>query len=362
MVPEPAEPPPPEPPPPADPLGLAIDEAIEGWTLREQVAGLVVATYPGMDPAAFRAFLETTPVAGFLFTGSNLQGSPEAIRQVVAEIQRDQDYPLIIAVDQEGNPVARIAGDPFPGARTLGQGEPAATTEAFAARNELVHQAGANVNFGVVADVSPGPQAYIHPRSFGTDPGAVAGHVAAAVAGSIEGVAQTLKHFPGHGMVTGDSHREIPETSIDRDLWRATHALPFVSGIEQGAPMLMLAHVRVTSVSVDPASLSNDWVDIARGELGFDGVIITDDLSMLRASGEDALADPAAAARLALIAGNDLILVAVDPGEDPDLSTYTRVVDALTLAVMTGEVSQEHIERSLERVLRLRSGLQAPSL
>jgi beta-N-acetylhexosaminidase len=99
---------------------------------------------------------------------------------------------------------------------------------------------------------------------------------------------------------------------------------------------------------------------IAREELGFEGVIITDDLRMLNASGEPAYSDPGTVAVAALAAGNDLLLMAVDPGVDPDLSTYDDVLAALEQAVLEGVVSEEQVRTSLERVLRLRARLGTP--
>jgi beta-N-acetylhexosaminidase len=215
------------------------------------------------------------------------------------------------------------------------------------------------VNFGVVADVSQGPGAYIHSRSFSTDVGVVSEHVAVAVEARTPGVAQTLKHFPGHGMVFADTHKVVPSTDISLDAWRSSHALPFIAGIAAGAELVMTAHIRVPSLSLDPASLSDDWIALLRNELGFDGVIITDDLRMLQSSGEDAFQDPAATMVAALVAGNDLLMLAVDPGVDPGYETYDRALDALVAAVEAGAVSIDQVDASLERVLRLRAGLGA---
>lgn len=344
---------------PPDPLTERIDDQIEALELREKLAGLMVVTIAGMESDAHRAFLERVPAAGFLMLGNNLQGPPETINGFVDAIQEGQDFPLLITVDQEGSPIARIGGDAFPGAKTLGAGDPAATAEAFAARQDLVASAGANVNFGVVADVSQGPGAYIHSRSFSTDPQVVSDHVAVAVEARTPGVAQTLKHFPGHGMVFADTHKVVPSTDISLDAWRASHALPFVEGIAAGAELVMTAHIRVTTVSRDPASLSDDWIAILRTELGFDGVIITDDLRMLQSSGEEAYQDPAATMVAALVAGNDLLMLAVNPGQDPGYETYDRALDALVAAVESGAVSVEQVNASLARVLRLRAGLSS---
>ena len=350
----------PEPEASSDPLQERVDEAIAEMDLRTQLAGLMVVTVAGMDPARHREFLDRIPAAGFLLTGSNLGGDTFAIRDMISAIHEGQDFPLVMAVDQEGSPVARISGDQFPGARVLGATSVEATAEAFLARQQLVDRAGANVNFGIVADVSGGPGAYIHSRSFSLDPTVVAEHVVVALGANVDEVAQTLKHFPGHGMVFADSHRTIASSDLSYDQWLQTHALPFIAGIDSGAELLMTAHIRVPAISKDPATLSDDWLRIAREELGFEGVIITDDLRMLQASGEAAYSDPGTVAVAALAAGNDLLLMAVDPGVDPDLSTYDDVLSALEQAVQEGVVSEERVRASLARVLTLRERLGTP--
>jgi len=347
----------PELPEPVDPVQERIDDEIASLDLRQKLAGLMIVTISGMDATVHRDFLVRVPAAGFLMLGGNLQGSPEDINEFVAAIHEGSDFPLLITVDQEGSPIARIGGDAFPGAKKLGAGDVATTAEAFTARQDLVASAGANVNFGVVADVSQGPGAYIHSRSFSTDAAVVSEHVAVAVEARTPGVAQTLKHFPGHGMVFADTHKVVPSTDISLDAWRTSHAVPFVRGIAAGAELVMTAHIRVPSVSKDPASLSDDWIAILRNELGFQGVIITDDLRMLQTSREEAFQDPAATMVAALVAGNDLLMLAVDPGRDPGYETYDRALDALVQAVESGLVSAEQVDASLQRVLRLRAGL-----
>jgi beta-N-acetylhexosaminidase len=139
-------------------------DAIAAMDLRTKLAGLLVVTVPGMDPSVHREFLDRIPAAGFLLGRNNLAGDTYAIRDLIGAIQQDQEFPLVMAVDQEGSPVARIRGDQVPGARILGATSTDATAEAFLARQQLVDRAGANVNFGVVADVTGGPGAYIHSR------------------------------------------------------------------------------------------------------------------------------------------------------------------------------------------------------
>ena len=337
-----------------DPVTVMIDQEIMDRDLRAKLAGLMMVTVEGMDPVVHREFVESLPVAGFLMLKTNLVGGVEPTRLFVEQLQGDREFPLLIAVDQEGSPIARIAGDGFPGARVLGQDGIDATAEAFLARQELVQSAGANMNFGVVADVSGGQGAYIHDRAFSTDTDVVTTHVSEAVQATVPGVAQTLKHFPGHGLVFADTHKEVPLSTISLTEWQTAHQPPFVAGIAAGAEVVMMAHIRVATVSQDPASLSNDWIDILRRDLGFEGVVVTDDLSMLQDSGEPEYQDPAATMVAALVAGNDLLLLAVDPSEGSGYGVYDEVLDALVASVENGEVSLEQVERSLERVLALR--------
>jgi beta-N-acetylhexosaminidase len=343
-----------------DPVAAIIDEEIMDRDLRAKLAGLMMVTVDGMDPVVHREFVESLPVAGFLMLKTNLVGGAEPTRLFVEELQSNREFPLLIAVDQEGSPIARIAGDSFPGARVLGQDSVEATAEAFLARQKLVHSSGANLNFGVVADVSGGRGAYIHDRAFSTDTDVVTTHVFAAVRAQVPGVAQTLKHFPGHGLVFADTHKEVPLSTISLAEWQTTHQPPFVAGIAAGVEVVMMAHIRVATVSRDPASLSNDWIDILRRDLGFDGVVVSDDLSMLQSSGEPDYRDPAATRVGALVAGNDLLLLAVDPSEGSGYAVYDEVLDALVASVESGEVSLEQVERSLERVLALRHQLGNP--
>ncbi|NKF31944.1 glycoside hydrolase family 3 protein, partial [Pseudomonas sp. BGM005] len=126
--------------------------------------------------------------------------------------------------------------------------------------------------FGTVADVTADPSSFIHGRALGTDPRSSADRVAAATDAQEQFLASTLKHFPGHGAAPGDSHHAIPRTTKTLEQWRASDAIPFAAGIDAGASVLMFGHLAYTAVDTAPASLSPRWHEIARDELGFDGV------------------------------------------------------------------------------------------
>jgi beta-glucosidase-like glycosyl hydrolase len=132
-------------PEPIDLVQVRIDDELASAELREKLAGLMVVTIAGMDSDRQLEFLQRVPAAGFLMLKGNLQGGPEVISAFMGELQADQEFPLLITVDQEGSPIARIAGDEFPGARALGAGAVEDTAAAFLARQELVASTGSNV-------------------------------------------------------------------------------------------------------------------------------------------------------------------------------------------------------------------------
>jgi len=206
------------------------------------------------------------------------------------------------------------------------------------------------VNFGVIADVTDDAASFIYDRVLGTTPNAAADRVAAAVDGESGQVLTTLKHFPGHGAVEGNSHVMIPSTTLSKAEWEKTDAVPFAAGIDAGAPLLMFGHLAYTSVDTAPASLSATWHEIARDELGFTGVAITDDLGMLQASGVPAYADPVANAVRALVAGNDMVLTVMYTTPE----SVTAITEGIVAAVKDGTLSEDRLDEAAARVMRLR--------
>jgi beta-N-acetylhexosaminidase len=210
------------------------------------------------------------------------------------------------------------------------------------------------VNFGIVADVSSGPDSYIDDRTFGTDFSEVSDHVSEAVRGRVPGVAQVLKHFPGHGMTQEDSHLIIPRVNISEEDWLVSHARPFRAGIEAGADMVMLSHLVVSSFDEVPASVSGAWVSVLRDEWGFEGIIVTDDLAMLQASTEEQYQDHRTNAVAALRAGVDLIIHTDVGPPDQELTRYDELFEGVVAAVTRGEVDMAVIDQAVTRVVTLR--------
>jgi len=339
---------------PADnPIAAWVDDRLAAMTLEQQAAALLMLHAPGVDPAPLRA-LADQGVSGLILMGDNIPATPDALRALTDAVQVDPEARVLIAIDEEGGDVQRLPWDDAPGADVLQLQPPEAAQAAFARRGDLLAQAGVDINFGIVADVTADPGSFISGRVLGTDPAGAAARVAAAVAGETGRASSTLKHFPGHGAAPGDSHTSVPSAPLGLAEWRAGAAVPFAAGIDAGAELVMTGHLVYPAVDAAPASLSPEWHRILREELGFDGVTVSDDLLMLQHNGLPEYADPAENAIRAIAAGTDLLLYVLpaDPAEFgisvPGLTT------AIAEAVRTGRIPEARLEDAAGRVLTMR--------
>jgi beta-N-acetylhexosaminidase len=331
-------------------------ELVAGMTTAEQAASVIMGHIPTTDPAALSAYM-AQGFGGFILMGANVPAEAADLRTVTSALAVDPSLPPLIAIDQEGGIVSRLSADAYPASTVLKSQPASATAAAFAARASLVGQAGISVNFGTIADVPADPSSFIYGRALGTDPQSSAERVAAATTAQEQFLASTLKHFPGHGAAPGDSHHAIPSTDESLEQWRATDAVPFAAGIEAGASLLMFGHLAYTAVDAAPASLSARWHEIAREDLGFEGVIVTDDLGMLLSSGIPEYQDPVADAVAALAAGSDLVLMIA--GSTPD--TAGQMAAGIAAAVGSGSLRADRLADAATRVLALRLSLTAAS-
>ncbi len=330
-------------------------ELVADLSLRERAEAVVMGHIETTDADELHEYMEDTGIGGFILMGGNIPETESELRELTAALTVDASLPPLIAIDQEGGDVSRLPWDEFPSALTLKTEDAAAVQAAFAARGALLQRAGIGVNFGIVADITDDPDMFIYRRALGIDPESGSARVAAAVAGEQGQSLATLKHFPGHGAAPGDSHEGIPSTELSKDAWAARDGAPFAAGIAAGAPLLMFGHLTYTSVDPAPASLSAEWHRIAREELGFTGVSVTDDLGMLEASGIPAYEDPVANAVAALAAGNDIVLTIMFT----DADSAPAVVDGIVAAVESGALDAARLDEAATRVTELRLGLAA---
>jgi beta-N-acetylhexosaminidase len=333
--------------PPVDPVQQYADDRLSVMTLDEKIRSMLMIQVPGLDASYLGAVAEAEGLGGLILMGGNVPDPPGALATMTDVMEGEDGLPILIGMDQEGGVVRRVFTDTSASAIDLRYLAPASARDAFHDRSELLESLGVTVNFGIVADVAADPASFIFERSFGGTATDAAARVAAAVAGEHGTVLSTLKHFPGHGVSPGDSHSSVPTTTMGMEEWWANHAPPFKAGIEAGAEFVMMGHLQFDSVDPQPASLSAGWVGILRTELGFDGIIITDDLSMLQASGRPDLADPLNNAVRAVAAGNTMLLYVgpVDVG---------AVVTAIRTAVLDGRIDESVINDAARRLLVLR--------
>lgn len=353
-----------------------IKSTILGMTLEEKVGQLFIAHVYGesadtQDARWASANRETHgidnacqligryhPGGVIYFTWSgNLEG-PEQIACLSNGVQRAAmgqriPIPVLVATDQEHGILTRV-GPPatqFPGSMALGAGRDSADARTAArVTGEELRALGINQNYAPVADVNVNPRnPVIGVRSFGEDPALVADMVAAQVRGFEQAnVAATAKHFPGHGDTDVDSHTGLPVIDHTRAAWERIDAPPFRAAVDHGIESIMTAHIVIPSLdpSGDPATLSRPILTgMLRKELGFDGVVVTDALTMAgvrQVYGDERI--PA----LALHAGVDMLLM------PPDLGLAYRSVLG---AVSRGEISEQRIDESVYRILRMKSRL-----
>lgn len=310
---------------------------------------------------AFGAAYREIPVGGFLLMGGNLK-DPEQTRALLRDLQAMSQarlgLPLFLCVDEEGGRVARISGrtafgiDALPPMAELGRaGDPEQARALGRRMGVYLRELGFNVDFAPDADVLTNPEnRVIGNRSFGSD-GTLVAQLAGALAEGLleEGVLPCYKHFPGHGGTAEDSHKGFAVLHRDREALLGGEELkPFADGARRGVPMMMTGHIAVPEFSGDelPASLSPALIGLLRGpEVGYDGLLITDALSMGAITQRYG---PGEAAVLALEAGNDLLLVTAHLEE---------ARQAVLEAVENGRISMERIDESVLRILKAKEAL-----
>ncbi|QNO37905.1 beta-N-acetylhexosaminidase [Protaetiibacter sp. SSC-01] len=285
--------------------------------------------------------------------------SVEQLRALTTAI-REANPRALIAIDEEGGDVSRLhaaTGSPFPGNAVLGRVDDTALTASVgAAVAAELRAAGVNLNFAPDVDINSNPDnPVIGVRSFGTDPDLVARHAAAWVeAHEAAGVAVSAKHFPGHGDTNADSHLALPVVDLPLEVLRERELVPFVAAIAAGARTIMSSHILLPQLdAAQPATFSPRILQqLLRDELGFDGVVVSDALDMVGASGEIGI--PAAAVR-ALAGGCDLLCI----GTRNTDAQLTEIETAIEAALASGELDEARLQDAVARVTTLAESLPA---
>lgn len=322
-------------------------------SLRRLAAGTLLAAFQGTTapPWVLRALEDG--LGGVTLFGFNV-ASPDQLLSLTTSLKKAGDP--VVSLDEEGGDVTRLAyhvGSPYPGNAALGAVDDVSlTADVYQAIGAELIASGINLDMAPDADINvAADNPVIGTRSFGADASLVARHTAAAVQGlQSVNVAACVKHFPGHGATTVDSHLAIPVVDVTPELLRHRELVPFVAAIEAGTKSIMTAHVSVPSLTgTTPATLSPAALTgLLRDELGYDGVVISDALDM------QAITDGVGLTRGAvrsLAAGADLLCLGPAPSEDD----VERIIDEIVASVGYGGLPPSRLEEAASRVDRLRA-------
>lgn len=341
-----------------DYLEEIVNSTIAEMPLEDKVAGLFFITPEALTDTdvvvragdTTREKLRERSVGGLIYFSQNIKDA-EQLSEMLQNTADWSNYPIFLAVDEEGGSVSRVAEAGL--AENVGSmseigasGDAALAKEAGASIGAYLSGFGFNLDFAPVADVITEGNTVIGDRSFGTDVNLVSPMVAAMVEGLQDnGVNACLKHFPGLGDTTEDTHDGLAASEKTLDEFTAQDFPVYQAGIDAGVKFIMVSHLSTPNVVGDntPASLSSMMItDILRGQLGYQGIVITDAMNMT------AITDyytPEDAAVKALQAGADMILMPED-----FQAAYQGVLDA----VNNGTLTEERIDESLRRIYRVK--------
>lgn len=342
-----------------------VQQIVDSMSLEEKVAQLFlvqpeaivdIGTATAAGDATKQA-INKTPVGGFVYFSDNLQ-SEQQVQDMLRNVQKYSEdrigLPAFLSVDEEGGTAARVAStgrfdvtDVGDMAKIGASGDVQQARQAGETIGSYLSELGFNLDFAPDADVLTNPDnTVVEKRSFGSDPRVVS-DMSLAVA---QGLAQhqvysVYKHFPGHGATAGDTHQGYAYTDKTLDELKQSELIPFENAIQNNAAFIMAAHISAPRVTGDdtPASLSKTMItDILRGQMGYDGIVVTDAMNMGAVTEQYTSAQ---AAVKALQAGADLVLMPEDFQE-----AYQGVLDA----VKDGTLTEQRINESVTRIVKVK--------
>ncbi|MDD6648241.1 MAG: glycoside hydrolase family 3 N-terminal domain-containing protein [Firmicutes bacterium] len=324
-----------------------VENILSDMTLEEKTGQMFMGCFYNGTPSA--ETVNEYHLGSVLLFGTSFDKTDRHELSARLDALADTDCPPVIAVDEEGGTVTRVSGNPgfrkkaFRSPRALYKkgGIDAIVAETHE-KNALLSSLGIQLNLAPVCDITSDPDDFMYSRSLGQNAQITSEFAARVTEACIsDGIACALKHFPGYGN-TSDTHKGLAvdnrssETIINNDL------KPFEAGIQAGAPMVLVSHNIVTSIDKTlPSSLSPACHKLLIQDLNFDGIIITDDLSMGAISN---YMSPEKSALAAVMAGNDMLCT----------GNYKKQYEAVLNAVNNGIISEDRIDRSVRKILKLK--------
>ncbi|MCL6106025.1 MAG: hypothetical protein M1309_01525 [Actinobacteria bacterium] len=335
----------------------SVEQIVASMPLEQKVGQMIMAGFDGKTTDSLSGLIKDDHIGGIIIGTANIDSQTQ-VAQLDASFQQlaaqaGAPAKLMIATDQEGGKTRRFMdigpnySEPFIGEMRGGAGQDAAREMSFLAARQL-RQIGINTDLAPVADVSAGWGTLMDTRSYGNDPEVTSLLTGAAVTGFNDATTiSCVKHFPGLGFADGDPESGSATVSSSKSTLDNTDLPPFKEAIKDGAPMIMVTHVIVPALdpTKTPASLSRPIItDLLRNQMGFQGVVITDDLEMgaiTRSPGDAAVA--------AVSAGADIVMFAHTPAKADE------AYKAIIAAVKSGKISEDSINQSVVRILEMKS-------
>ncbi|MCI8342798.1 MAG: beta-hexosaminidase [Firmicutes bacterium] len=331
---------------PNEPEYTASDHAekiLESMTTEEKIGQMFFVRFPSAGAVENAASLH---IGGYILFAKDFENeTPQSVREKISACQSAAKIPLLIGVDEEGGSVVRASKfkafrqTPFKSMLEISSEGDDALRDDTREKSMFLKDLCINVNLAPVCDVPQNSSDYIYSRSFGTDVSKTS-HFTAIVVDEMKNskIGSVLKHFPGYGS-NADTHTGIVFDKRTLGEFNENDFLPFLSGIDAGADSVLVSHNVVENIQKLPASLSPEIHNILRHDLGFEGVIMTDDLAMNGVRGFTA--EEKSIPVLAVLAGNDMIIS----------SSPKEHIAAVVEAFKTGEINEERINDAVKRIL-----------
>lgn len=332
----------------------SIENFVNKMTLDEKIGQMIVAGFNGTDVnEELINLVNTNKVGGVILFKRNIETS-EQLKKLNNNIDGlNKEIPLFISVDEEGGRVNRLPSDMenFPSAREVGL----KIDKDYAYNNgksigESLKVTGFNMNYAPVLDIFSNPKnTVIGDRAFGSDVETVSTMGIATMKGiEEEGIISVIKHFPGHGDTSVDSHYGLPIVYKTLEELENFELIPFKKAIKEGCKAIMVSHILLDKIDKqNPSSMSETVVtDILREQLGFDGVVITDDMEMGAITENFTIED---ACVQSIIAGCDIVLIG--SGNESIYNTIQAIKDS----ILNGKITEERINESVVRIIKLKN-------
>ena len=332
-----------------------IKSRLKKMTIDEKIGQLIIAGFDGITVNdELQSLILEKYIGGVILFSKNVESASQvvALNNEIKEINKVNKSPIFISVDEEGGLVSRMPSE-FKDIPT--NSDIAKYDDEDLSYNigkvigEEISSLGFNMDFAPVLDINSNPDnPVIGNRSFGDNEAIVSKLGIATMKGLKDSnIIATVKHFPGHGDTSVDSHVGLPVVENDLERLKSFELVPFQKAIDEGVDMVMVSHIMLPKIDEnDPATLSKTIVtDILRKDMNYNGVVVTDDMTMGAIINNYDIGE---AAVKSINAGVDIVMVC------HQYENVTKVIDAIKEAVNNGSITEERIDKSVERILKLK--------